>query len=270
MIVTMKSISSIYTSARSQLAYILLVPSFFLVFITLYQPHSITEFIAMNGERLTFNVTLLACIILGVMLCSRTMLCLTQRQRKMSRGSWVLWQVSEVVVASLFMALYMALMYHGEYPYFNVVGRCFYALAATDIYLYVILALVLGLMSAHEEDSKYDDSLMRFQDSQKQVKLIIAAQAVLYVEAQENYVLIRYMDGDRLKEYSLRSTMLALEPLMMKHGLIRCQRSYYVNPLHVKVLRKDKEGVMTAELNHPNAKAIPVSPKYYETLASKL
>ena len=115
-----------------------------------------------------------------------------------------------------------------------------------------------------------DDSLMRFRDQQKQVKLIIASAAVLYVEAKENYVLIRYKDGDVLKEYTLRSSMVALEELMRKHGLVRCQRSYYINPVHVKVLRKDKEGSISAELTTPNQKAIPVSPRYYDALAAML
>ena len=57
---------------------------------------------------------------------------------------------------------------------------------------------------------------------------------------------------------------------MHKHGLLRCQRSYYINPNHIKVLRRDKEGVITAELDVPNQKSIPVSPKYYDAVAKGL
>jgi DNA-binding LytR/AlgR family response regulator len=78
------------------------------------------------------------------------------------------------------------------------------------------------------------------------------------------------MEGDRLKEYPLRASMKSLEELMHKHGLIRCQRSYYVNPQHIKVLRRDKEGMITAELNTSQAPPIPVSPRYYEELAKWL
>ena len=111
---------------------------------------------------------------------------------------------------------------------------------------------------------------MRFVDSTQRVKLMIASSAVLYIKAEENYVHIRYMEGDRLKEYALRASMKSLEELMHKHGLIRCQRSYYINPQHIKVLRRDKEGMITAELNTPQAQPIPVSPRYYEELAKWL
>ena len=125
-------------------------------------------------------------------------------------------------------------------------------------------------MAQKEEQATYDDSLMRFVDSTQRVKLMIASSAVLYIKAEENYVHIRYMEGDRLKEYALRASMKSLEELMHKHGLIRCQRSYYVNPQHIKVLRRDKEGMITAELNTPQAQNIPVSPRYYEELAKWL
>ena len=116
----------------------------------------------------------------------------------------------------------------------------------------------------------FDDSLMRFYDNTQKLKLMIASSAVLYIEAAENYVHVRYMEGDHLKDFPLRASMKSLEELMQKHGLVRCQRSYYINPQHIKVLRRDKEGMISAELDIPNQKSIPVSPKYYDSLAKWL
>jgi DNA-binding LytR/AlgR family response regulator len=125
-------------------------------------------------------------------------------------------------------------------------------------------------MAQKEEQAPYDDSLMRFVDNTQRVKLMIASSAVQYIKAEENYVHICYLEGERLKEYPLRASMKSLEELMHKHGLIRCQRSYYINPQHIKVLRRDKEGMITAELTNPHLKPIPVSPRYYDELAKWL
>ena len=57
-----------------------------------------------------------------------------------------------------------------------------------------------------------------------------------------------------------------IEPLMQRAGIVRCQRSYFVNPRHVTVLRKDKEGAIVAELDAAPQRPIPVSPKYYDAL----
>ena len=47
-------------------------------------------------------------------------------------------------------------------------------------------------------------------------------------------------------------------------------RSYLINPVHVKVLRKDKEGVVYAELDAPEVQHIPVTKRYYASVSSLL
>jgi DNA-binding LytR/AlgR family response regulator len=136
-------------------------------------------------------------------------------------------------------------------------------------FAYIILALIFAVIRPDEEDAKEED-LIRFTDNTGRLKLVIAHDVLLYIEAKENYVTILYLDGDKLKEYSLRQSMRGIEELMEKHGIIRCQRSYFVNPRHVTVLRKDKEGFIQAELDTPKSRPVPVSPKYYEQLSKML
>ena len=93
---------------------------------------------------------------------------------------------------------------------------------------------------------------------------------IVYIEASTNYVIIKYMDGERVKDYQLRNSMKTLEPQLRKHGIIRCQRSFFVNPRHVTALRKDKEGLIIAELDVQGVRSIPVSPTYYENLSKLL
>jgi DNA-binding LytR/AlgR family response regulator len=51
---------------------------------------------------------------------------------------------------------------------------------------------------------------------------------------------------------------------------MRCHRSFYINPAHVKVLRKDRDGIMYAELDADDVRHIPVSKKYYDHLSDML
>ncbi len=264
-------IPSVFTRIKCLLYYILGIPVFFLIFTTLYRPLLVRELLDMTPQGLfSFNVTIISCILLGVMILSRVLMAVTSRHSALSRLSWRLWHVAELVGMSLFVSLYLTLMYKGRYTYYGMAGICMGMLTMTLVYPYAILYLVWNAIAAKEDAPVEDDSLMRFRDQQKQVKLIIASAAVLYIEAKENYVIIKYKDGDIVKEYTLRSSMVALQELMRKHGLVRCQRSYYINPVHVKAVRKDKEGVITAELTTPNLKAIPVSPRYYDELANLL
>ena len=78
------------------------------------------------------------------------------------------------------------------------------------------------------------------------------------------------MDADRVKEFMLRASMKSVENTVANHGLIRCHRSYFVNPKFVKLLRKNREGMISAELLHPEVPSIPVSKQYYDTIAALL
>ena len=265
----MNKFPSIMTALRGNLSFVVALPLFWLSFVLLYQPQMWVKLLDMETASLNFNATIIMCILLGVVLISRGILLTVHNTLRMNWSRIIQWELCEVLAMSMFAALYVTLMYHGEYPYFHVVGKCLYALLLTMIYPYVVLNLAFAYVGEKEKEV-YDDSLMRFVDNTQKLKLMIASSAVLYVEADENYVHVRYMEGERVKDYPLRTSMKSLEELMQKHGLLRCQRSYYINPNHIKVLRRDKEGVISAELDVPNQKSIPVSPKYYETVAKGL
>ena len=64
--------------------------------------------------------------------------------------------------------------------------------------------------------------------------------------------------------------MKSIDEICQENGLVRCHRSYYINPSYVKVLRKDKEGVILAEIDSTNNIRIPVSKTYYNHLAELL
>jgi len=266
----MNSLPLIFGKLRSQLLYLLGIPAFFLCFMLIYQPSMPTTLLAMGKGMLSFNTTIIMCILLGVMLVSRTLMLVLYRSIRINWWRFIAWEVAELIIMSLFMALYLTLMYQGQYPYFHIVGQSLYSLLLITIYPYVIFNVAITFAGQKEESAAYDDTLMRFTDNTQRVKLIIAPSAVLYIKAEENYVRICYLEGERIKEYSLRASMKSLEEPMRKHGLIRCQRSYYINPQHIKVLRRDKEGMISAELNTPTVKPIPVSPRYYEELAKWL
>ena len=63
--------------------------------------------------------------------------------------------------------------------------------------------------------------------------------------------------------------MKKIDELVSRYGLVRCHRSFLINPSHVKMLKKGKEGVLQAELDECPA-LVPVSKRYYDNLASLL
>ena len=64
---------------------------------------------------------------------------------------------------------------------------------------------------------------------------------VLYIQSEENYLKICYLENGELKFCILRSSMKRVEDLCSGHGLVRCHRSYFINKHRVKALQKEKD-----------------------------
>lgn len=262
-----KTPSSILSTA-TLLVHVLGIPFFYLGFILLYQSQWMMAFFETSQDRIVFNVLMVTCILIGVLCASRIPMTAVRKHLQLSWWQYVLWVLSEIIVFSAFAAMYMALTY-GDYGYFPALGLCLQISISVLLFPYIIFALLVTCIRPNKKEESEDD-LVRFADNTGRLKLVIAQDVILYIEAQENYISIHYMEGEKLKEYSLRQSMRGIEELMDRHGIIRCQRSYFVNPRHVKVLRKDKEGFIQAELDILDSKPVPVSPKYYDQLSELL
>ena len=104
-------------------------------------------------------------------------------------------------------------------------------------YPYLLFGFVFVILNKPEEQPS-EEELVRLYDSTQQLKLVVASSALVYIEAATNYVIIKYTEGERVKDYQLRNTMKTLEPQLLKHGIIRCQRSFFINPRHVRIVKE--------------------------------
>ena len=114
------------------------------------------------------------------------------------------------------------------------------------------------------------DKLVKLYDEHKRLKLTIAASNILYVNSELNYVSINYLESNKVKEYLLRCSMKSIGETLAQYGMIRCHRSYLVNPRHVTILGKDNDGFTYATLDIPGISKVPVSKQYCDSLAALL
>ena len=255
----------------SAVAHTLIVPLFAFVFTVLYRPFGIATALEIGGADYTFNITMLYCILLGSVAITRTLLFAFRSKINPTTLTYGVLCLGEVVVASLFGALYVTLMAGGATTYFEYVGGGFSRLGGIVVYPYVVLYLCLELRAATLIEEEVDSSaLIKFYDEYQKLKFVIDSSAVVFLRSEENYVNIHYTDGGRTKKFVLRSSMRALEEQMVRHGLVRCHRSYFLNPDHVKMIRKEPSGLVVAELNVEGLEPIPISRKYQDEVTKLL
>lgn len=265
----MTKIPDIFYKVTTQVVFFVALPAFFLVWLLVYQSDYMVEFFAAKRDMLSFNATIVSVIMVATLAISRMLIFILRKHMKLSWVLYGFWCIGELLFTSLFFGMYMWLISLGEYSYFVAVGKSFAFSAMVLVYPYVILTFAYQLIALSNKEAQ-PVGMIRFVDNTQRLKVVVAVDALMYVEAKENYVNICYSEGDAIKIYVLRNSMKALEVILAKHGVVRCQRSYYVNPKRVKLLRRDKEGIIVAELDNSSAKKIPVSQKYYDNLARML
>ncbi len=265
----MKNRKDFFLGGFSAIIHSLAVPLFAFVFVVLYKPFGIAELLQMENGSYSFNITMLFCIVLGSVALMRLILFLLRNVMTFSRLVYAIWCVGEVVVASLFVSLYLTLMLEGEVGFFEVVGASAGRLFGVTIFPYAIIWLGLELWAeiAKSEEVADPSSLIKFYDEYHKLRFVIASEAVIFLKSEDNYVQIHYTDRDKSRKFVLRSSMRALEEQMTRQGLVRCHRSYFINPDHVKMVRRESSGVVVAELKQEWLDPVPISRRYQEEIS---
>ena len=265
----MSQIPSIYRKFIPQLLHIIVLPIFFFTFMLVYRPFAVTDFL--GGEWYGVHLTIMACIVLLSVFLTRMAYFLIPM--RMNYSLYIFWCLAEIIFTSFFVALYMWLVLDKSMLYFEYMTTSVKYVFLALIFPYSILGLALRIYQFHHKEEIAGEASaqrMRFYDSSHNLKIVLTPGAILYISAEQNYVNIFYVENGRVRQYELRSSMKAIDELCQDNGLIRCHRSFYINPAHVKVLRRDKDGIMYAELDADDVRHIPVSKKYYDRLSEIL
>lgn len=263
----MSALPPLFRHFTNELWYIFHLPFFFFVFMVVWVPfHSETD-LDMGRSLFMFNVTMMMCIILVTLLLSRTVRYLLGSTVNRSWWQLLAWCAMELTVITYFLALYLYLM-DPSVTYFRWVALSLQYSFLVLIFPYLLITGVCALVSAYQTPAR-ERELVRFSDGSRQVRLVLLKDVILYVKAQENYVRIFYLDNGNVRDYTLRSTMRAISPLMEHFGFFRCHRSYYVNIAHIVALRRDRDDAFSAELDVPGT-VLPISKRVYQELTEKL
>ena len=260
----------------NQVKYAFILPAFFFFFILVYSPFGFKDFFNVGGKTWTFHLLMLISIMAGVLALTRLVFSVLYKYVPFRWWHYVVWCLGEVLVTSFFFALYSTLFYlkSGGMPYFTALNYSFRIILLTLIYPYII-SITIRIIANKSSDlenvvKEPEDSLVKFYDEHKRLKLTIDPSAILFIAADENYIKINYLEHDRVKVYQLRNSMKSFEADAAKHGFVRCHRSYYVNPRHVRLLSRGKDGIIYTEFIREGVGRIPVSKQYYQKLADML
>lgn len=262
--------------------YVLLIPMYAFFFLVGARPFHLDDFMMVTQNQLAFRAAIMASIELVVVLISRLIMLLVRSKKELTYTGFVIWELMEGLSITMFCALFVWLMDKRTMAYMDLVPKMFLITFTILLFPYVIVALWSEVKDRETRIAKNritiekyasgqigrEDSTLPFLDEKKELKLAVTANAILYVEAADNYVNICYLNNDKLIRYPLRSSMRSIEQICESNNIVRCHRSYYVNLRKIRAIQKGSEGLF-AELTYPAAPHIPISITYSETVTGK-
>ncbi len=243
---------------------------FALVFLNLYSPFGSDRWF--NVTRLEFFTYSSLIILTGVLVVviSRVIMYYVSKRVPIRLLYYLFWIFAEVFFMSLFYALFEKHVLSDNRTFYELLKFSSWNTALVLLLPYSVLWLYFSWRDKQEQILRLADlnavasnikDMIPFYDDKGVLRFSVKKENLLYIESAENYVSVCYLNKDKVSKYLLRETLKKVEENFSGTDVIRCHRSYIVNFEKVKVIRKEKDGLML-ELDTPSVSDIPVSKTY--------
>jgi DNA-binding LytR/AlgR family response regulator len=121
--------------------------------------------------------------------------------------------------------------------------------------------MLKNLLTITIEEKIDPESIVSFMEISGVEKMKIPLKNILYLESSDNYVSVYCIFDQKIEKYILRNTLKKFEEKLRPYNLMRCHRSYIINPLKVNSQIKTTKGLSLKLKTTPEI-VIPVSKPY--------
>lgn len=254
---------------------------FALLFINLFQPFGSRDWYPGVSDLKYFAFSSLI-ILTGmlVVVISRSILISYSKRHDILKWQYVIWILCEIISMAIFYTIFSIIIPKNgiSREVSEIFRQSLYNTALTLLLPYSISWLFFSWKEKstklaeieHEElNNKQSKSLIAFPDEKGVLKISVMLENLLYIESADNYATIYYINKSSKSHYMIRNSLKWIEENLAEDTpLVRCHRSYIVNLDRVKILKKEKNGIVL-ELDADTTPDIPVSKTYYDSFMNK-
>lgn len=287
MLIWEKKIPDYLTARQNIVSFVLFTAAFALIFINIYSPFGVDKWLDVTSFQLFLYSSIVILIGMLVIVISRVLMYLTSRHKAIRYGAYAVWIVGEILSLALVYALIQKFFLHGSHDFMLIIKNSVRITAFIILLPYVIYWLYLSFRDKYILLEKISlgrspfemaemagrlpglNSMVAFHDEKGVLRFSIKKEDLLYLEAADNYVVLHYLDNGRQARYMIRTTLKRIELEPAGAELVRCHRSYMVNIDNVKVIRKEKEGLII-NFETPSHLSLPISKTYIDGFIHRL
>lgn len=244
---------------------ILVVFIFSVIFLNIFQPFNISRWYSDSGFIQFLRLSSYGFVIAIVFLFTQFPLRKIFDLQEFKVKNYLLWLVIEISLINL---VYIFL--YGN-PIGNFINDLGFSLKYTllSIWLPYSFAILIVYYKNQREEIKSlkttvaippEKRLVVLKDENGKIKFSVLATDLLVLESTDNYVSVFYILQNKVQRKLLRNSLKNMEEMLKESGIMRCHRSFMVNPANVEFMQK-KGKKLNIKIKHFD-KSIPVSEKY--------
>ena len=278
-----KELPSYLLETNNVVRMILFTTVYSLVFINIFRPFNSETWIHNNNSANYFLYSSLM-VLIGMVLVSlsRVIMNLVVKKIQITFPDYIIWMVSDAVILSIF---YTFIAYkvgfidnflndNPDMTLWEAIFAIFKKSTANTVWMllipYTISLLFLDNQHLKGKIEKLgersgDNNIIHLKDEKGEIRLSINVENILYAEAADNYVIVKYISNDRIVDFFLRTNLKKLSDDLRETPIQRCHRSFMINLLHVTSLKKDQTE-FTIQFDTTSIKDITVSKTYQEAI----
>lgn len=281
----MSAIPSFIYKRSNQIAMIIFVPIFALLFITIYRPLNFEHIDEDTGLLTWLNISrevLVQLITLGfifvgmaVVAVSRWIMGIYTRKRELSYMQYISWVAFEILIMALIFTI-AALFTDTPKPvttlFYNSLVKTILILLIPYVMCYIYFIWQERVAQLRhirerlaEDETALQAAYVQIYDEKGEMRLSVRREHLFLLESADNYVCVWYINNNSPKKVLVRNTLTKVAKQLESTHIQRCHRSYIINLDLIKVMRREKEGIFV-EFGVEGVPDVPISKTYVENI----
>ena len=281
----MSAIPSFIYKRSNQIAMIIFVPIFALLFITIYRPFNFEHIDEDTGLLTWLNISrevLVQLITLGfifvgmaVVAVSRWIMGVYTRKRELSYIQYISWGAFEILIMALIFTI-AALFTDTPKPvttlFYNSLVKTILILLIPYVMCYIYFIWQERVAQLRhirerlaEDETALQAAYVQIYDEKGEMRLSVRREHLFLLESADNYVCVWYINNNLPKKVLVRNTLTKVAKQLESTHIQRCHRSYIINLDLIKVMRREKEGIFV-EFGVEGVPDVPISKTYVESI----
>jgi hypothetical protein len=272
-----RRIPDYFVTPRNSVIQVTFTVLFAYAFILVYHPFGSHEWFRINTGQFAFYAGFVVVLGMLVVIISRVIMTQIRKRFTITIAGYAAMIGLEVLAMTGFYMMIQKVFLHDPRFWFEVYYTAIFNTTLILLIPYLISLLYFAwhddrLRLKHLQKKRIEPGKPRFvafSDEGGETRMTLKLDDLLYVEANENYVFIHFLEGLNPGRYLLRNSMKRIEEQLAGLPVIRCHRSYIVNTERIKLARKGGNGLIL-QINAPGKIELPVSEKYRTSILNSL